>query len=317
MLISVLYGMSGKGAWRMYKDIITVSTVTFRPIWGNKAVNLNRIKGYVEAAAKKGSDLILFPEMSLTGYDDEPDKPVEEKMQHKLAETVPGPSSQEVAELAKKLGLYVIFGMPIRDDKDPKIVYNGLAVITPTGEISSYHKLHLPAPEPNWATRGDKPCLLQTPWGPIGIGICYDTYSFPELMRYYVAKGARIYLNPTAICYAHGDHYADENLHAAIDRENIFIVVSNLGGLDKDNYFWGGSSILGPSVKTWSPHYYAGAAMTAKGADEEALYTATIDLALASRMLYKYNPTVGGTDWRPDKYMELLKDVMADEAYGK
>jgi len=57
--------------------------------------------------------------------------------------------------------------------------------------------------------------------------------------------------------------------------------------------------------------------MTAKGADEEALYTATIDLALASRMLYKYNPTVGGTDWRPDKYMELLKDVMADEAYGK
>jgi predicted amidohydrolase len=198
MLISVLYGVLRKGAWRMYKDIITVSTVTFRPIWGNKAINLNRIKGYVEAAAKKGSDLILFPEMSLTGYDDEPDKPVEEKMQHKLAETVPGPSSQEVAELAKKLGLYVIFGMPIRDDKDPKTVYNGLAVITPTGEISSYHKLHLPAPEPNWATRGDKPYLLQTPWGPIGIGICYDTYSFPELMRYYVAKGARIYLNPTA-----------------------------------------------------------------------------------------------------------------------
>ena len=55
----------------MKKDIITVSTVTFNATWGDKAKNLNRIKGYIEAAAKKGSDFVVFPEMALTGYDDE------------------------------------------------------------------------------------------------------------------------------------------------------------------------------------------------------------------------------------------------------
>lgn len=67
------------------KDIITVSTVTFNAKWGEKDKNLNRIMGYIEAAAKKGSDIVIFPEMALTGYDDEPEKPKAEKMQTLLA----------------------------------------------------------------------------------------------------------------------------------------------------------------------------------------------------------------------------------------
>ena len=50
----------------MYEDIITVSTVTLKPMWGQKEKNLNRIMGYMKAAAKKGSDLVVFPEMALT-----------------------------------------------------------------------------------------------------------------------------------------------------------------------------------------------------------------------------------------------------------
>ena len=49
----------------MYKDIITISTVAFHAEWGDKERNLNRILGYMEAAAKKGSDLLLLPEMAL------------------------------------------------------------------------------------------------------------------------------------------------------------------------------------------------------------------------------------------------------------
>ena len=97
----------------------------------------------------------------------------------------------------------------------------------------------------------------------------------------------------------------------------MFIASANLGGLDKVNYFWGGSSIIGPSAKTWEPHYYAGMPFTAEGADEEAMYTATIDLALATRFLYKHNPAVEGTDWRPDKYVEMFVDAMNDPSYGK
>ena len=304
----------GKGH---YEDVVTISTVTLKPLWGEKERNLGRILGYMRAAARRGSDIVLFPEMALTGYDDEPEKDPADKMQHLLAETVPGPSSERVAQLAHELGIYVVMGMPVRDGADPDVVYNGLAVVTPDGIAGSYHKIHLPAPEPNWATRGDEPFILETPWGPVGCGICYDTYCFPELMDYYVAKGCRLYLNATALAHCHGRHLGDLTLQAATVREGIFIASANLGGLDKDNVFWGGSSVLGPGAGTWSPHYYAGMPFTAEGADEEAIYTATIDLSLATRFLYRHNPAVGGTDWRPDVYARLFEDVLADEGYGR
>lgn len=76
------------------KDVIKVSTVAFNAKWGEKERNLNRMAGYIETAASEGSNIIIFPEMGLTGYDDEEDKPKPEKMQYKLAETVPGKSSK-------------------------------------------------------------------------------------------------------------------------------------------------------------------------------------------------------------------------------
>ena len=99
------------------KDVMKVSTVAFNAKWGDKEANLNRMTGYIEAAAAEGSNLIVFPEMGLTGYDDEEEKPLKEKMQYKLAETVPGPSSEKIAELAKKLGVYVAYGAVLGDPK--------------------------------------------------------------------------------------------------------------------------------------------------------------------------------------------------------
>ena len=47
----------------MVKDVIKVSTVAFNAKWGDKEKNLNRMKGYIEAAASEGANLIVFPEM--------------------------------------------------------------------------------------------------------------------------------------------------------------------------------------------------------------------------------------------------------------
>lgn len=300
------------------KDIITVSTVTFRPIWGDKASNLKRIKEYIEAAARKGSNLVILPEMSLTGYDDEADKQLKEKMQYELAETIPGPSTNEVAELTKELGVYAIFGMPARDEKDPDVIYNALAIFSPEGLVGSYHKMHLPAPEPNWAKRGDKPFILDTEWGPIGCAICYDNYAFPELTRYYASKGCRLLTNSTALAHCHGPYFGSATLEASAIQNGIYIASANLGGLDVDNYFWGGSSIMGPTRKhEWGVYYYAGRKFTDEDAPEIEMFTATIDLSLASRFPFKYNPSVDGTDWRPDKYIELFQDALNNPEYGK
>lgn len=302
----------------MSKDICTVSVVTFHPVWGDKETNLKRILEYTEAAAKKGSDFVIFPEMSLTSYDDEADKPLKEKMQYKLAETVPGPSSEKVAELAKKLNINVIFGLPARDDTDPDTIYNALAVISPNGISGCYHKMHLPAPEPNWATRGDKPFIFETDWGPVGIAICYDNYAFPELMRYYASMGCRLIINSTALAHCHGPYFGSPTLEAAVVQNGIYIASANIGGLDVDNYFWGGSSIIGPGQKhTWSYYYYAGRKFTDEDAPECEMFTATIDLSLATRFPFKYNPSVNGTDWRPDKYIEMFQNTLKNPTYGK
>ncbi|MCI1859103.1 MAG: carbon-nitrogen hydrolase family protein [Sporolactobacillus sp.] len=296
----------------MDKDVINLSVVTFNAVWGDKKRNLNRIKGYIESAAKRGSDFIVFPEMALTGYDDEADKPLEEKMQYKLSETIPGESTDAVAELTRKYGVYAVFGMPEKDPADPAKIYNALAIFSPDGLVGSYRKMHLPAPEPNWAIRGDKPFILSTPWGPVGCAICYDTYCFPELMRYYAAKGCRLYINSTALAKCHGKRLGTATVEAGVIREGIYIASANLGGKDLYNDFWGGSSIIGPSRKTWEPFYYAGHKFAEDIAAESEMFTATIDLSLATRFLFKYNPSVNGTDWRPEKYVDLFKDAMKE-----
>ncbi len=299
------------------KDIITVSCVTLNAAWGKKEININRIKGYVEAAAKKGSDIIVFPEMALTGYDDEGEKAKPDKMQTLQAELIPGPSTLDLAELVKAKHMYCVMGMPERDPEDPSTIYNALAVISPDGTIKSYRKMQLPPPEPNWATRGDKPFILDTEWGPIGISICYDSYSFPEMMRYYGAKGCRMHINSTALAKCHGIALGSTTLEAECIVNQMFIVSSNLGGKDLYNEFWGGSSIIGPSRNFWEVFYYAGHRFTDPVAIESEMFTATIDLSLAGRDIFKHNPAVGGPDFRPDKYIEMYKDVLNDPNCGK
>ena len=210
------------------KHVMKISTVAFHAIWGKKELNLQRMLDYIELAAGEGSNLVVFPEMALTGYDDKKEQPKAEKMQVLQAETVPGPSSQRIAEAARKFGLYVAFGLPERDRWAPGAVYNSACVCGPEGILGVYRKIHLAYPEPHWAIRGRDPFLFQTPWGPIGVGICYDSYCFPELMRYYAAKGCRAYLNLSAHAKCHGTALGNASLVSASIVDHIYVVTSNL-----------------------------------------------------------------------------------------
>lgn len=67
---------------------------------------------------------------------------------------------------------------------------------------------------------------------------------------------------------------------------------------------------MGPSQNPYEVHYYAGKRFTDLGANESRMYTATIDLNLATRFPFIKNPKIGSSDWRPDKYLEMLKDVL-------
>lgn len=294
-----------KETGKKMEDIVTVAAVNFRSKWGDKADNLHRMKGYIRTAAKQGADIILFPETALTGYSVKDDT---SDMQRKNAETVPGPSTLELSLLTQEFGVYVVLGMPERDAVHPDVIYNSAAVIGPDGVIGAYRKIHPAGKESLWATKGSEPMLFDTPWGPVGIGICYDSYCFPELVRYYTALGSRLYLNPTAVSKTEGwqDFYYT-TLRSRVIENGTFVVSSNLVGPELDVVFPGGSLIAGPSNPL-------GAEFKAEPVEnKEAIVAATLDLSQTdnqlSAMMFGENPLTGAPDWRPDIYKRMLAEV--------
>lgn len=232
------------------QDEIVFGVVNFEAKWGDKEANVEAMKTYIAEAAAEGVNMLVFPEMALTGYTYIEPAAGEEAMQVALAETVPGPSTEALIDLAKSHNMYIILGLPeLKDDK----VYNSAAILMPDGTIESYQKIHPVGDETQWCVRGDTPYSFDTPWGPVGLSICYDTYAIPELARYYAASGARIVLNPTATARGSTagkwEWYYKNRIESTADRDQIVLVNANLAGTDgtdaKSVTFPGGSNVVG------------------------------------------------------------------------
>ncbi len=298
---------SFSGSSVTHSDVVTIACVNFNTNWGNKEQNLKRIKDYITGAAKRGADIILFPELALTGYENGPGA----KMHKENAETIPGPSTIALAELTHKLGVYVILGMPERSREDPDVYYNSAAVIGPEGVIGSYAKLMPFGNEMRWCRKGEKAFAFDTPWGLVGVGICYDTYMFPELPRYYAALGARLYVHITALGDFRGwkPYYINQMQARAIENM-MFVASSNIVGKDRTSDYPGTSFIIGPGEEAHEVKFYAGPASETN----EEIILATVDLAAADRMrqnypLFSENPVSGKPDWRLELYKEMLQAI--------
>ncbi len=294
----------------MSEDILTIAVVNFKPDAGQKIENLRRMKGFAAAASKRGSDLILFPEMCLMGYDYYISQQITMEEKKKSAETLDGNSAKTMAEISKKYGNYIVFGAAeYAEEKD--CLYNSAFVTGPEGVIGTYRKIHPYDAENMWCEKGSEPFMFETPWGPVGIGICYDSYQFPELMRYYVSKGMRLYLNPTAEfeqVELAGSRESFLHYYSTLDYgvicNSIFIASANLVGYDMETYFAGGSCILGPKVTPFvenDVYCYGGS----RDNRQETLELATIDLSLADRSLWKENKWAGEIDYRPHIYKKF------------
>ena len=218
---------------------VTVACVNFSPILGNKQATLDKMKHFITEASGKGANIIVFPETALTGYV----FPIEETA--RLSETIPGPSTEEIAVLANQADVYVVFGMIETDKTNPNVHYNSAAVVGPEGILGSYRKVHPAVWEQRWCRKGSKFPTFKTRYGLIGIGICYDDYCFPEVVRAYALKGVRLLLHPTAFpefADVAAKDYRDfyKTMLGARSVENqIFIASANLVGTEGNLTFIG------------------------------------------------------------------------------
>jgi len=84
---------------------------------------------------KKKAELVIFPELSLTGY-------VIRDFLYEIAEPVSGPSVEKIAEIAKESNLYIVFGMPEKSEKVESVIYNTTVLAGPEGYISDQAVKH-------------------------------------------------------------------------------------------------------------------------------------------------------------------------------
>ncbi len=308
--------LSHTGSASKVKDDLCIAVCSFQTVWGDKESNLAHMESMVRQAVEEGAELVVLPEMCLTGYDDPDDVEFSEKIQVKLAETVPGTSSEHMAALAAELGCWIVFGMPEHDEK-LDAYFNSACIVSPDGIVDTYRKIHLPNDEPRWATRGERPVVFDSPWGKIGIGICYDIYNFPEQVAYARAKGARLFLNPTAICWNVFDPSVFRlKLEYNCLRSNIYLASANLVGEDLTTDFGGSSSVIGPLGDKGTVKYLCGYPFDDADGHKEGVFIAELDLGAVERQsinsfknMFSPNPLTGKCDWRPELYAKWFEEV--------
>ena len=169
---------------------IRIAGVQMTPRILEKARNLDTCLQRLEEAAKLGARLIVFPELCLTGYCF---VSLDEAIP--FAETVPGPSSQDIAAACRRLQAYAVLGLIERDGRR---FYNSAILVGPGGVAGKYRKVHLPhLGVDRFLDKGDAPFqVYSTPVGRIGLNICYDSI-FPECARVMALAGADIIALPT------------------------------------------------------------------------------------------------------------------------
>ena len=264
---------------------IKAAAVQFNHSPGNKDYNLDRIREFLEKASLQNVDLIIFPEMCISGYWHI--RKLTRGEIEELAEPVPdGSSTAELISLASKYGMTIGAGL-IESAADGKL-YNTYVVAMPDGSFAFHRKLHCFISE--HMASGSEYTVFDLPQGArVGLLICYDN-NILENVRINAIKGAEILLaphqtggcnSPSPRCMGKIDPALWKNRKndpEAIEREirgpkgrewlmhwlpsrahdnGMFYIYSNGIGIDDDEVRTGNAMIIDPYgdilVETWSP----------------------------------------------------------------
>lgn len=222
-----------------------IGVVQFAAKLGQPAENAQRVQQYIGKASSQGCRLILFPEMSDTGYE-------METITRSASRWEEDQFLSTLQDAAKKHDIYVVSGLSERVGSD---VYNAVAAINPSGKvIGHYRKIHLftgaPVHEERYLKPGANTTTFQVDDLLCGVMVCYDL-RFPELSRLYAINGLQLLLISSAFPFPRLSHWKTLVAARAIENQ-IFVAAANRVGQDGPVTFCGASQILDPFGTTLS-----------------------------------------------------------------
>lgn len=234
---------------------------------GDPDANLAMVKEMSHEAARRGSDVVVFPELWSTGYD----------LENAARYATPTDAGifAKTAALARKNKI-AILGSCLSLQGDGR--YGNTAVWhdregTAVAEYSKAHLFRL-MDEDQYLASGDRLTLLETEWGMGGLAICYDL-RFPEQFRRYALLGARMVLLPAEWPHPRLMHWRTLLRARAIENQ-MFVIACNRVGESKGTAFFGHSCIIDPWGET-----------VVEAGETEVLLTATIDTAVVDSVRQK------------------------------
>ena len=196
--------------------------------------NLMEAGRLIKEAAGRGAQLVVLPEaFAMMGAD--------EAERVKVAETFgTGPIQSFVSQQARKYGVWIVAGtIPIRSD-DPARAYAASILYDAKGNVvARYDKIHLfdvmlsenqeVYTESDTTVPGHEPVVVDTPFGKVGMSVCYDL-RFPELYRRLSEKGAQILLIPSAFTELTGKAHWEVLVRARAIENLCYVIAPGQGG---------------------------------------------------------------------------------------
>jgi omega-amidase len=257
---------------------LTVSLAQMNIALGDVNKNYGNGEKLIIEAARRGSQLVVLPELWSSGYALDNAK--------ELANALNSGIFNQLAALATQHKISIVGSVLEKRGVD---VANSAAFFAPNGRMMGvYRKIHLfrLMDEDKWLAPGSAPLSIDLPWGNTGIAICYDL-RFPELFRHYAVEGAKMVIIPAEWPIQRVEHWRSLLVARAIENQCYMIACNAVG--ETGSTFFGGHSMI---VDPWGK-------IIVEGGESPMLLTAQIEMDTVEEVRKKI-PVF--EDRRPDLY---------------
>jgi len=250
--------------------IMKAAFIQFNPVFGEIEENIEKAVTLIQ---RTDAEIIVLPELFNTGY-----LITSKKEAFDLSEPLPGGKTTEaLSAIARKKNVHIVAGLIERHAED---LFNSAVVISPSGYLGKYRKIHLFNEEKLWFQPGDLGFnVFDLGTCKIGVMVCFDWF-FPESMRTLALEGADVICHCANLVLP----FCQDAMITRCLENRVFAITANRTGEEKRNgkscCYTGRSQITGPNAKI----------MYRAGAETEEIGIAEIDVSLSrDKNLNPYN----------------------------